>query len=179
MFSRCLVLKHPRHLRASLTARDCHTHIRQLHGAESFSKIYSHSVSREVPVLLWNPKVHYCVHKTPSLVPTLSQLNLVGILPPLLSIFILILSSRDSSVGIATGWTAGVRFPAGADFLFSVASLPALGPTQPLIQWVPREISTRVKRWGREADHSTPSSAEVKNVGAIPPLPHMSSWHSG
>jgi hypothetical protein len=31
---------------------------------------------------------------------------------------------------------------------------------------------------GRVADHSPPSSAEVKNGGAIPPLPHMSSWHS-
>jgi hypothetical protein len=25
-------------------------------------------------------------------------------------------------------------------------------------------------------NHSSPSSAEVKNCGAIPPLPHMSSW---
>jgi hypothetical protein len=31
---------------------------------------------------------------------------------------------------------------------------------------------------GREADHSPPSSAEVKNGGAIAPFPHMSSWHS-
>jgi hypothetical protein len=29
-----------------------------------------------------------------------------------------------------------------------------------------------------EADHSPKSSAEVKNGRAIPPLPHMSSWHS-
>jgi len=29
-----------------------------------------------------------------------------------------------------------------------------------------------------EDDHSAPSSAEVmKNGGAIPPLPHMYSWH--
>jgi hypothetical protein len=26
--------------------------------------------------------------------------------------------------------------------------------------------------------HSPPSSAKVKNGGAIPPLPRMSSWHS-
>jgi hypothetical protein len=31
---------------------------------------------------------------------------------------------------------------------------------------------------GREADHSPASSAEVKNGGAMPPLPHMASWHS-
>jgi hypothetical protein len=29
-----------------------------------------------------------------------------------------------------------------------------------------------------EAAHSPPSSAEVKNGGAIPPLPHIPSWHS-
>jgi hypothetical protein len=39
-------------------------------------------------------------------------------------------------------------------------------------------FSPGVKRPGREADHSLPSIAEVKNDGAIPPLPHMSSWHS-
>jgi hypothetical protein len=32
-----------------------------------------------------------------------------------------------------------------------------------------------VKRLECEANHSHPSSAEVKNGGAIPPLPHMSS----
>jgi hypothetical protein len=38
--------------------------------------------------------------------------------------------------------------------------------------------SLGVKRPGREADHSPPSSTEVKNGGAIPPLPHISSWCS-
>jgi hypothetical protein len=33
-------------------------------------------------------------------------------------------------------------------------------------------------RPGRESDHSLSSSTEVKNGGAVPPLPHMSSWHS-
>jgi hypothetical protein len=44
----------------------------------------------------------------------------------------------------------------------STASRTALGPTQPPIQWVPGAISLGVKRPGREADHSPPSSAEVK-----------------
>jgi hypothetical protein len=47
-------------------------------------------------------------------------------------------------------------------FLFTTASRTALGPTQPPIQWVPRVLSLGVKRLGREADHSPPSSAEVK-----------------
>jgi hypothetical protein len=63
-------------------------------------------------------------------------------------------------------------------FLFSTASRPALGPTQPPIQWVPGTLSPGGKWPGHEADHSPPSFAEVKNGGAIPPLPHMSSWQS-
>jgi hypothetical protein len=35
-------------------------------------------------------------------------------------------------------------------------------PTQPPIQWVPGTLSLGVKWPGREADHSPPSSAEVK-----------------
>jgi hypothetical protein len=49
-------------------------------------------------------------------------------------------------------------------FLFTTASRMALGPTQPPIQWVPGFLSLRVKRPGREADHSPPSSTEVKNA---------------
>jgi hypothetical protein len=67
----------------------------------------------------------------------------------------------------ATGWTIGVlefdsRRGLGI-FLFTTASRTALGPTQPPIQWVPGALSLGVKRPGREADHSSPSSAEVKN----------------
>jgi hypothetical protein len=47
-------------------------------------------------------------------------------------------------------------------FLFSTASRMALGPTEPPIQWVPGALSPRVKRPGREADNSLPSSADVK-----------------
>jgi hypothetical protein len=38
-------------------------------------------------------------------------------------------------------------------------------------------LSQGVKQQGREADHSPPFSAEIKNGGAILALPHMSSWH--
>jgi hypothetical protein len=47
-------------------------------------------------------------------------------------------------------------------FLFTTASRTALGLTQPPIQWVPGVLSLGVKRPRREADHSPPSSAEVK-----------------
>jgi hypothetical protein len=46
-------------------------------------------------------------------------------------------------------------------FLFA-ASRMALGPTQLPIQWVPGALCLGVKWPGREADHSPPSSAEIK-----------------
>jgi hypothetical protein len=61
--------------------------------------------------------------------------------------------------------------PAGARD-FSV-----LHTTQPPIRWALWALSQEVKWQGCEADHSPPSSAEVKNDEAIPPFPHTSSWH--
>jgi hypothetical protein len=57
-------------------------------------------------------------------------------------------------------------------FLFTTATRTALGPTQPPMQWVPGALSLGVKRPGREADHSTPSSAEVNEWGytSTPPI---------
>jgi hypothetical protein len=48
-------------------------------------------------------------------------------------------------------------------FLFSTASRPALGPTQPPMKCVPGAHSVGVKRPAHEVDHLPPSSAEVKN----------------
>jgi len=76
----------------------------------------------------------------------------------------------------------GVRVPARLNiFLFTTASRPAVGPTQPPIQWLPVAVSLGVKRPGAEADHSPPSSAEVKKMrGAIRPFPQyaLKAWCS-
>jgi hypothetical protein len=64
--------------------------------------------------------------------------------------------SMISLVGIATGWTTWVQFPA--------AYRPALGPTHPM-QSVLEAVSIGVERQKSEADHSPTSSAEVKNGG--------------
>jgi hypothetical protein len=88
---------------------------------------------------------------------------------------------NDSTVGVATGYGLDDRCSnpgIGKIFLFSTAFKPALGPTQPTIQRIPEALSPGIMWPGREADHPPPSSAEVKNGGAIPPVPHMSSWHS-
>jgi len=60
-----------------------------------------------------------------------------------------------------------VRVPTGVwkgFFLFATVSRQALGPNHVSVQWVPGALSAEVKRLGREADLSPPSSAEVKNA---------------
>jgi hypothetical protein len=78
----------------------------------------------------------------------------------------------------ATSWTIGVWFLVGArDFslLYSVqTSSEAHRASYPVGTG---GLSMGVKWSGREADHSPPSEASVKNDGAIPPLRSMSSWH--
>jgi hypothetical protein len=49
-------------------------------------------------------------------------------------------------------------------FLFTTVSRPSMEPTQPPIRWVPGVLSLGGKRPEREADHSPPSSTEVKNL---------------
>jgi hypothetical protein len=54
----------------------------------------------------------------------------------------------------------------------------ALGPTQPPSLWILGADSPEVKQQGLETDHSPPSSAEVKNSGAILPLPiRLDGWY--
>jgi len=69
---------------------------------------------------------------------------------------------RDCSVGIATGYGLdgpGIESRWGRDFPH--LSSPALGPTQPPVQWVPG-LSQGKERWRRDAVLSPPSNAVVK-----------------
>jgi hypothetical protein len=78
-------------------------------------------------------------------------------------------NDRHSQISYCpTGWTIGVL---GFDSrrglricLFTTVFRKALRPTQPPIQWLPGVLSLGVKPPGREADHSPPSSAVVKNA---------------
>jgi hypothetical protein len=78
--------------------------------------------------------------------------------------------SRDSVVGVATGYGlddrgVGVRVQVESrNFPFSTSSRPALGPTQPPIQWTPGALSPGVKRPGIETDYSPQTGVEVKKM---------------
>jgi hypothetical protein len=65
------------------------------------------------------------------------------------------------------GWTIGglgLESWQGQEFSFLILSRLALGSTQPPMQWVPWDLSQKVKRWGHEAEHSPPTSEEDKKT---------------
>jgi hypothetical protein len=92
-----------------------------------------------------------------------------------------LLRSRGSSVGTAESYGMYGRgsIPGTARF-FLLHSVQTGSGAHPASNSVGTGGSyLGVKRPGREADHSPSSSVEVKNGGAIPPLPHTSLWYSG
>jgi hypothetical protein len=73
------------------------------------------------------------------------------------------LLGSGSSDGIVTAYGldgTGIESRWGRDLPH--LSRPALWPTQPPVKWVP-VLSWGMVRLGRDADHTPPSSAEVKN----------------
>jgi hypothetical protein len=74
-------------------------------------------------------------------------------------------------VGIATGWTGQVRFPAVQDFSLLHSAQTDIGAHPASYPMGTMGSFSGVKRQGREVDHSPPCSAEVQKGGAIPPLP--------
>ena len=78
------------------------------------------STSQEIPCILWNPKVHYCIHKCPP--PVLTWDSLIQSTPPLPTSWrsILILSSH-LHLGLPSG-----LFP--SDFPTKTPYTPLLSP---------------------------------------------------
>jgi hypothetical protein len=88
------------------------------------------------------------------------------------------IKSRDSSVGIVTGYGlddrgSGGSFPEGGWKFFSSPPRPERlwGPLSLLSSGYWGGLSSGVKRPGGKADHSPPSSPEVKNEWSCTPNP--------
>jgi hypothetical protein len=83
--------------------------------------------------------------------------------------------SPDISVPIALSYGSDDRVFESrqglGNFPFTIAFIPALRSTQPPIQWVSEDLFLGVKWPGREADHSPPSSDEVKNAWSYTSTP--------
>jgi hypothetical protein len=66
---------------------------------------------------------------------------------------------RDSGVD-GSGWIPG----RDKILLYSIACRPGLRPIHRPIQWAPGAIFSEIKRPGREAGQSPPTSAEVEKM---------------
>jgi hypothetical protein len=92
-----------------------------------------------------------------------------------LSVYLNYLKSRDSAVGVATGYRLDyraviVRVLVGSRIFSSLPTL-ALGFAQPPIERVPGSLFPGVKQPGREADHSRSTSAEIKKMWSYTSTP--------
>jgi hypothetical protein len=88
--------------------------------------------------------------------------------------------SRDSSVGVATSYGPDGRgsIPGRGKIFFFTPQLPdrISGTPSLLANGYRGDIFQGLRRPGREADQSSPSSVEVKNGGAMLALHHTPSW---
>jgi hypothetical protein len=124
----------------------------------------SRSVSEEILCPLWSMEVCYGIH----IHPPPPQLDPVYILAVYFKThFNIILPS------VGWRWIPG----RGKGFLFTPQRSDWLWGPPSLLFDGNRGLFLKGKAAGREAEHSSLSSGEVKNGGAIPPIPYTSSWY--
>jgi hypothetical protein len=123
----------------------------------------SRSFSQEIPHLLCNLKVHYCVY--------IHNCEVI-ILKPFSWIHTYFVNrSRRSSVGYGLD-NQGFKSRQGLGiFLFTTASRPALESSQPSVQWLRGALSLGGKAAGREADHSHNLMSRSRMRRCTAPLP--------
>ena len=107
------------------------------------------AASQEIPRILWNPKVHYRIHKPPPPVPILGQPNPVHIPTSHLLEIILILSTH-----LCLGLPSGSFPPVSPPRPYTPPSPHPYAPhTQPISFF---SILSPAQYWVRSTDHSAP-----------------------
>jgi hypothetical protein len=116
--------------------------------------------SKAILCVLWNPKVHYQVHKTPPLIPILSQINQVHT-PTYLNVhFNTILPSLPRySDSLRAGLSRGSN-PSWGEIFHTCPNRPCGPPS--LLHNGYRVSFPGVERLGCGVDHSLQSSTELK-----------------
>jgi hypothetical protein len=89
------------------------------------------SANQEIPCLLWDPKVHYIVHKSPSRVPLLIQMNPFHIITRSFSKVILILSSQ-----LCLCLTSGFFLQVSEQNFMCISCLSHMFSYTPFLKWL-------------------------------------------
>jgi hypothetical protein len=91
---------------------------------------------------VYQPEICWIISFLFPFITSLTDLSFIFPLQHIIQLCIFMRRSRDSSVGTAAGYGLDDRGQSSSpgrikNFLFSTSSRPALGSTQPPIQWVP------------------------------------------